>query len=370
MEAEPNAWFAGPVAGSASTRTPSTYISGWFESEKLEAPRMRIREPLPTAPVARCMTTPAARALSRSCTPSMGAFCVTSAALMVEIALPILPISVALEVPVTTTCDSSSPFTSSASRRVVSPTFTVSVAARKPMRRTCRTAVVPGTSSKWNRPLASVKARRAVPVTATCASPTGAPEPRLTTMPATEPPCAVTATGATIPNVRARPLRTEEQRMPRPPREKRLPILPAREGAARARALHRAPRPPMASRITERYVLEFDPRRSTYARPFPHPRSSHLAGRARRSAHPEAPAARAPLGRDHRQAARRHGGRHDLPEGRQPRRRGVRHARRRHHHVGRALLGRRNPGADLQPRDQEGHRDQCSRRRAHRRHPV
>src|SRR5438132_776515 len=216
MDAEPNAWFAGPVAGSASTRTPSTYISGWFESEKLEAPRMRIREPLPTAPVARCMTTPAARALSRSCTPSMGAFCVTSAALMLEIALPILPISVALEVPVTTTCDSSSPFTSSASRKFVSPTFTVSVAARKPMRRICRTAVVPGTSSKWNRPLASVKARRAVPVTATCASPTGAPEPRLTTVPATEPPCAATIAGATIPNVRARLHRTEEHRMPRP----------------------------------------------------------------------------------------------------------------------------------------------------------
>src|SRR3989442_10552998 len=343
MDAEPNAWFAGPVAGSASTRTPSTYISGWFESEKLEAPRMRMREPLPTAPVARCMTTPAARALRRSCPPWMGAFSVRSAALILEIALPILPSSVALDVPVTTTCDSSSPFSSSASRRFESPTFTVSVAARKPMRRTWRTAVVPGTSSKWNRPLASVKTRRAVPVTATCASPTGAPEPRLTTMPATEPPCAATATGATIPNVRARLHRTEEHRMPRPPREKRLPILPARESAARARA-PRAPRLLMASRIRERYVLEFDLRRSTYARPFPHARSSHLAGRAPGPAHAKAPTARAPLGRDHRQAARRHGRRHDLPEGRQPRRRGVRHACRRHDHVGRALLGRRNPG--------------------------
>src|SRR5207244_5817945 len=58
--------------------------------------------------------------------------------------------------------------------------------------------------------------RSAVPATVTCTSPTGAPEPRLTTMPATEPPCAATITGATIPNARARPHRTEEHRMPRP----------------------------------------------------------------------------------------------------------------------------------------------------------
>ena len=42
-------------------------------------------------------------------------------------------------------------------------------------------------------------------------------------------------------------------------------------------------------------------------------------------------------------------GRDDVPEGRQRRGRGLRHARRRLHHVGHARLGRRDPGADLQP---------------------
>src|SRR2546421_5431940 len=232
MELEPNAWLAGPVAGSASTRTPSTYISGWFVSENLDAPRIRMREPLPTAPVARWMTTPAARALSRSCTPSMGALCVTSAALIVETAFPSLPISTACGVPVTTTCDNSRSFCSSVTFRFVSPTFTVSVTARNPIRRTCRTTVAPGRSSKWKRPLASVKTRRAVPVTATCTSPMGAPEDRLTTVPATEPPCASTAPGAAMPRKRVRPQQTEDNRMPRPEGEERLPILPARVGAA------------------------------------------------------------------------------------------------------------------------------------------
>src|SRR5207248_1557044 len=218
MDAGPNAWFAGPVAGSASTRTPSTYISGWFEREKLEAPRRRMREPLPTAPVARCMTTPAARALSRSCTPSMGALCVTSAALIVETAFPSLPISTATGVPVTTTCDNSRSFCSSATLRFVSPTFAVSVTARKPIRRTWSTTVVPGRSSNWKRPLASVKTRRAVPATVICTSPIGAPEDRLTTVPATEPPCASTAQGAAMPKRRARPQQTEDNRMARPKR--------------------------------------------------------------------------------------------------------------------------------------------------------
>src|SRR5438477_270942 len=216
MDAEPNAWFAGPVAGSASTRTPSTYISGWFESEKLEAPRMRMREPLPTAPVARCMTTPAARALSRSCTPSMGAFCVRSAALILETALPTRPISVALDLPVTTTCDNSSTFCSSATRRFVSPTFTVSVTPRNPILRTWRTTVVPARSSKRNRPRTSVKTRSGVPVTVTWTSPIGAPDDRLTTTPAIEPPCAKSAGATGRPTTRARVKRTEEHRMPRP----------------------------------------------------------------------------------------------------------------------------------------------------------
>src|SRR6266513_649709 len=332
---------------------------------------MRIREPLPTAPVARWMTTPAARAFNKSCTSLMGALCVTSAALMVETALPSLPISVGAGIPVTMTCDSSSIFCSSATRTFVSPTSTVSATARKPMRRTWSTTLVPERSSKRNRPLASVNARSAVPATVTCTSPTGAPEPRLTTTPATDPPCALTDAGARTPNVRARLHRTEEHRMPRPPREKRLPILPARGSAARARALRLVPTLwAFGWRVAERHDMFPNSirRRSTYARPFPRARSPPFAGRARGPAHPEARPARAPLGRDHRQAARRHRRRHDFPEGRQPRRRRVRHARRRHDHVGRALLGRRNPGAHLQPADQEGHRDQRPRRRAHRRH--
>src|SRR5437773_3740622 len=307
---------------------------------------MRIREPLPTAPVARWMTTPAARAFNRSCTSLIGARWVTSAALIVETALPSLPISVGAGIPVTTTCDSSSIFCSSATRTCVSPTSTVSVTTRNPIRRTWRTTLVPERSSKSNRPLASVKARSAVPATVTCTSPTGAPEPRLTTMPATEPPCAATITGATIPNARARPHRTEEHRMPRP-RERGGCLYYRHAKGPQGRGPLGAPRSSMASRLMQRYVPEFDFGRSTYARPFPHARSSHLAGRAPGLAHPKAPTARPPLGRDHRQAARRNGRRHDLPEGRQPRRRGVRHARRRHDHVGRALLGRRNPGADL-----------------------
>src|SRR5439155_20927349 len=123
-----------------------------------------------------------------------------------------------------------------AMRRFVSPTFTVSVRARNPIIRTWSTEVAPATSFRANRPLESVNARRAVPATVTCAAATGAPVARFTTVPATEPPCAVNEPGAMIPNVRARLHRTEEHRMPRPRVGKRLPILPAHETAARARA--------------------------------------------------------------------------------------------------------------------------------------
>src|SRR5947208_9133873 len=216
MDAEPNAWFAGPVAGSASTRTPSTYISGWLESEKLEAPRMRMREPIPTAPVARCMTTPAERALSRSCTPSNGAYRVRPPALTLEPSLPPRPISVALDVPVTTTCDNSSTFCSSATRRFVSPTFTVSVTPRNPILRTWRTTVVPARSSKRNRPRASVKTRSGVPVTVTWTSPIGAPDDRLTTTPAIEPPCAKSAGATGRPTTTPRVNTAERHDLPRP----------------------------------------------------------------------------------------------------------------------------------------------------------
>ena len=155
---------------------------------------------------------------------------VTSAALIRETAFPISRCAVAAAVPVTTTCSSSSAFWSRAMRRFVSPTFTVSVRARNPIIRTWSTAVAPATSFRANRPLASVNARRAVPATVTCAAATGAPVARFTTVPATEPPCAVNEPGAMIPNVRARLHRTEEHRMPGPPREEAAYTTGTRNG--------------------------------------------------------------------------------------------------------------------------------------------
>src|SRR6266513_2035935 len=194
-----------------------------------------MRDPDPTAPVAGWISTPAARPFKRLCTSLMGAAWVTLAASIRDTAFPISRCAVAPAVPVTTTCSSSRAFGSRAIRTLVSPTFTVSVRARNPIILIWSTAVAPGTSFRVNRPPASVKARSVVPATVTCAAATGAPDPRLTTVPATEPPCAAKTTGATMPSVSARPLRTEQHRMRRPQRE-RLPILPARERAARARA--------------------------------------------------------------------------------------------------------------------------------------
>src|SRR5436190_973349 len=194
-----------------------------------------MRDPEPTAPVAGWISTPAARPFKRLCTSLMEAAWVTLAASIRDTAFPSSRCAVAAAVPVTTTCSSSSAFWSRAMRRFVSPTFTVSVRARNPIIRICSTAVAPGTSFSANRPLASVNARSAVPATVTCAAATGAPVARFTTVPATEPPCAAKPTGATMPSVSARLLRTEQHRMRRPQRE-RLPILPARERAARARA--------------------------------------------------------------------------------------------------------------------------------------
>src|ERR1041385_9451034 len=88
IELEPKSWLVGPEAKFASTRIPSTYTSGWLESEKLDAPRMRMRDPDPTAPVAGWIRTPAARPFNRLWTSLMGVACVTLAASMCETALP------------------------------------------------------------------------------------------------------------------------------------------------------------------------------------------------------------------------------------------------------------------------------------------
>jgi hypothetical protein len=115
---------------------PSTYMSGWFPSEKLEAPRIRMREPEPTAPVAGCTSTPGARPISRLWTSLIGAVCTMFAASIRETAFPIWRCSVAPGLPVTITWESSSAFCSRASRTLVSPTLTVSVRARNPIMRT------------------------------------------------------------------------------------------------------------------------------------------------------------------------------------------------------------------------------------------
>jgi hypothetical protein len=65
---ELNACTLGPVDCALSARTPSTTRSGWFASEKLLEPRIRICDPEPTMPVPGVMTTPGARALIRLCT--------------------------------------------------------------------------------------------------------------------------------------------------------------------------------------------------------------------------------------------------------------------------------------------------------------
>src|SRR2546422_676269 len=180
---------------------------------------MRMREPEPTAPVAGWMSTPAARPFNRLCTSLMGAVWVTLAASIRETAMPSSRRAVAVGVPVTTTCDSSSTFSSSAIRTFSLPTRIVSSAARKPIRRACRTTMVPGTSLKRKRPLASVRARRVVPATVTCTSATGAPEARLVTVPATGPSCPESTAGRSeMPddtNHRAARARDGEKRIPR-----------------------------------------------------------------------------------------------------------------------------------------------------------
>ena len=53
-------------SGVLSSRTPSTMISGSFDSEIELEPRMRMRVPAPLSPADVCTTTPGARELSAS----------------------------------------------------------------------------------------------------------------------------------------------------------------------------------------------------------------------------------------------------------------------------------------------------------------
>jgi hypothetical protein len=72
-------------------------------SEKLDVPRMRICEPVPTMPEVGMTTTPGARALMSDCIETIGAVSASSLALIVATAFPIARRSVAPTVPVTTT---------------------------------------------------------------------------------------------------------------------------------------------------------------------------------------------------------------------------------------------------------------------------
>ena len=77
-------------------------MSGVPESEKVEAPRMWIREAPPTMPVEERTVTPGTRPFSTCDTSTTGAFTMMSAALTVETTLPSAFFCVAPGVPVTT----------------------------------------------------------------------------------------------------------------------------------------------------------------------------------------------------------------------------------------------------------------------------
>ena len=66
--------------GPFSTRTPSTYTTGSFESDRLFEPRIRMRVPVPVVPPASWTIKPGARALSRFDMSSTGALLVMSPA--------------------------------------------------------------------------------------------------------------------------------------------------------------------------------------------------------------------------------------------------------------------------------------------------
>src|SRR5439155_69325 len=104
------------------------------------------------------------------------------------------------------------------------------------------------------------------------------------------------------------------------------------------------------------------PSRSTDGCPsLPIVRSRRPSDNPRVTAYAETGPARAALGRHHGQTARRGSGRDDVSEGRQRRGRRVRDARGRDDDVGRAVMGWRNSGSDLQSESKEGHRGQRPR---------
>jgi hypothetical protein len=83
-------------------------MSGSLLSDSDEAPRTRMRAPVPTCPELPTTLTPAARPVSRSWTLRTGCVATTAAAATVLTALPTARRSAAPAVPVTTTWLSSS----------------------------------------------------------------------------------------------------------------------------------------------------------------------------------------------------------------------------------------------------------------------
>ena len=129
-----------PLCGALSTRTPSTTMIGSLRSERLVAPRIRMREPLPVVPPL-CMTwTPGIREFKRSAVLVGAACCIIAGASIVPTVLPSSRFSCSCPVADTTiTSSGTAAGTSAKSSVTLSPARTVTdcVAVANPIRRTC-----------------------------------------------------------------------------------------------------------------------------------------------------------------------------------------------------------------------------------------
>ena len=100
---ELNACTKIPLPVALFTRMPSTYTSGWLESENVPMPRMRMLAPEPTIPVPGSTTTTGVRPFRRASTDGRAVFAVTSATLTVATEVPRERSCSPPAVPVTTT---------------------------------------------------------------------------------------------------------------------------------------------------------------------------------------------------------------------------------------------------------------------------
>jgi hypothetical protein len=157
--------LTGPDAAWLLILTPSTYMSGSFDSERLAAPRMRMREPVPTLPLDGLMKTPGARAFSIWATLLTVPRSETSLALIEVTAFPISRRAWPPGVPVTTTSSSEIDCSVIETRTSGPPTVAVIRSGLKPMRRTSSVTVSPVTPPMRKRPVASVVVPSVVPAT-------------------------------------------------------------------------------------------------------------------------------------------------------------------------------------------------------------